>query len=137
MQAHPGWTGAALSPDGSILATSSGDKTVRLWHVSTGECCKTLYGHANRVNAVTFNPNGRLLASGSDDETIRLWDVETGECLKIVRADRLYERMNITGVTGLTQAQKISLKALGAVEDLEQVDTRQRQNSILEKELHR
>jgi hypothetical protein len=28
-----------------------------------------------------------------------------------------FERMNITGVTGLTEAQKASLRALGAVED--------------------
>jgi hypothetical protein len=45
-----------------------------------------------------------------------LWDVETGECLRTLRAERLYEGMNITGVTGLTEAQKATLKALGAVE---------------------
>jgi len=38
------------------------------------------------------------------DETIKLWDVQTGECLKTLRPDRPYERMNITGVTGLTEA---------------------------------
>lgn len=30
--------------------------------------------------------------------------------------NRLYEGMNITGVTGLTEAQKAALRALGAVE---------------------
>ena len=34
-----------------------------------------------------------------------------------LRADRPYERVNITGVTGVTDAQKVVLKALGAVED--------------------
>ena len=45
------------------------------------------------------------------------WDVQTGECLKTLRIDRPYELMNITGVKGLTEAQKATLKALGAVED--------------------
>ncbi len=56
-------------------------------------------------------------ASGSQDETIKLWDVQTGECLKTFRANRPYEGMNITEVTGLNEAQKTRLKALGAVED--------------------
>jgi len=42
--------------------------------------------------------------------------VQTDECLKTLRSDRPYERMNITGVKGLTEAQKATLKALGAVE---------------------
>jgi WD40 repeat protein len=64
---------------------------------------------------VAFNPDGSTLVSGSRDETIKLWDVRTGECFKTLRPDRPYERMNITGVTGLTEAQKASLRALGAV----------------------
>ncbi|HEY9656859.1 MAG TPA: hypothetical protein V6C65_00240, partial [Allocoleopsis sp.] len=59
---------------------------------------------------------GRTLLSGSADETIRLWNVPTGECLKTLRVDRPYEGMNITGVTGITEAQKATLKALGAIE---------------------
>jgi hypothetical protein len=51
------------------------------------------------------------------DSTIKLWDVLTGECLKTLRSKRPYEGMNITGVAGLTEAEKATLKALGAVED--------------------
>jgi hypothetical protein len=43
--------------------------------------------------------------------------IETGECVKTLRSDRPYERMNITGVKGLTNAEIATLKALGAVED--------------------
>jgi WD40 repeat protein len=75
-----------------------------------------LQGHSKRVRSVAFHPEGKILASGSVDETIKLWDVKTGECLKTLRADRPYEGMNITDVTGLTEAQKATLKALGAVE---------------------
>lgn len=52
----------------------------------------------------------------SQDETIRLWDVETGECQEVVRSPRPYENMNVTGITGLTAAQKATLKILDAVE---------------------
>lgn len=38
------------------------------------------------------------------------------EILKTLRADRPYEGMNITGVTGITEAQIATLKALGALE---------------------
>jgi WD40 repeat protein len=58
----------------------------------------------------------QTLASGSADEIIKLWDVQTGKCLKTLRSDRPYEGMNIIGVTGITEAQKATLKALGAVE---------------------
>jgi WD40 repeat protein len=57
-----------------------------------------------------------MLASGSEDETIKLWNIETGICIKTLKAKRLYEGMNITGVTGV---QKTTLKALGAVENQE------------------
>ncbi|NEP61236.1 MAG: hypothetical protein F6K31_30370, partial [Symploca sp. SIO2G7] len=54
--------------------------------------------------------------SGSRDETIKFWDIQTGECLKTLRSPRPYERMKITGVKGVTAAEKASLKALGAVD---------------------
>jgi hypothetical protein len=39
-----------------------------------------------------------------------------GECLKTLGAERPDEGMGVTGVTGLTEAQKATLKTLGAVE---------------------
>ncbi len=106
----------AFSPDGNTLASSSSDQTIRLWEVSTGCCLKILQDHTNRIASITFSPDGQILASGSHDGTIKLWDVQTGECLKMLRSDRPYERINITGVTGLTEAQKASLRALGAID---------------------
>ena len=106
----------AFSPDGQIFAGSGDDSTVGLWEVSTGQCLKTLQGHTDKVWSVAFSSNGQTLVSGSQDETLKIWDVQTGECLKTLKVDRPYEGMNITGVTGLTQAQVAMLKTLGAVE---------------------
>ena len=35
-------TGVAFSPDGAMIASSSGDKSVRVWEVASGECRATL-----------------------------------------------------------------------------------------------
>jgi WD40 repeat protein len=107
----------AFSPDGQILASGNNDRTIRLWDVNTGSCLKILKGHDDRVRSIAFSSVGSLLVSGSEDGTMKLWDVQTSKCLKTLRSDRPYERMNITGVKGLTESQKASLYALGAVEN--------------------
>lgn len=105
-----------FSPNGDLVASVSHDYTLRLWDSQTGECLKVLRGHTNWIWAIAFHPHEQILASGSQDETIRLWDIITGECLQILRSPRPYEGMNIQGVTGLSAAQKATLKILGAVD---------------------
>ena len=55
----------------------------------------------------------RKLASCGDDGAIVLWDIQSGERLQTLRQDCPYERLNITGIEGVTEAQKVSLYALG------------------------
>jgi WD40 repeat protein len=105
----------AFSPDGKTLASCSSDRAVKLWDVCTGKCYQTIEGHANIVWSVAFSPDGQILVSGSQDETIRLWSVKSGECLKVLRAEKPYEGMNITGTTGLTAATMATLQTLGAL----------------------
>lgn len=69
---------AEFSPDGTLLATSGKDQTVRLWDVATGETRRILNGHSNDVNSVTFSPDGRTLATASEDQSVKLWDAATG-----------------------------------------------------------
>ncbi|MCB9457089.1 MAG: protein kinase [Anaerolineaceae bacterium] len=66
----------AFSVDGTLLASGSRDKTIRLWDVATHQAIgNPLNGHTGWVNSVAFNPDGGMLASGSADGTVRLWDV--------------------------------------------------------------
>jgi WD40 repeat protein len=74
------------SQNGQILASSSQDRTIRLWHIATGELLQILSGHLHWVTAVAFipctlpgNQDGHLLVSGSRDRTLRLWDWHTGK----------------------------------------------------------
>ncbi|MGA1409268.1 MAG: NACHT domain-containing protein [Prochlorotrichaceae cyanobacterium] len=116
ISAHDDWVFALnFSPSGNLLASAGGDCKIKIWDRHSGECLKVFTGHTESVLSVAFSPNGKILSSGSSDRTIRLWDVESGECLKVL-SDRLYENMDITGATGLTEAERLNLKTLGAVE---------------------
>ncbi|OWT42609.1 WD domain, g-beta repeat domain-containing protein [Pochonia chlamydosporia 170] len=73
-------TSVAFSHDSKLVASASGDKTIRIWHAETGECTQTLKGHDDWVYSVAFSHDSKLVASASDDKTIRIWHAETGEC---------------------------------------------------------
>lgn len=54
-----------FSPDSKQLASSSHDKTVRLWDISTGAALMTLKGHSHWVYTIVFSPDGEQLASAA------------------------------------------------------------------------
>lgn len=115
LRGHENWVmSVAFHPLGRLLASASADHTLKVWDVQSSECLQTLSGHQNEVWSVAFSFDGQILASGGDDQTLKLWDVNTYDCLKTLRSPKPYEGMNITDVTGLTPAQKSTLKSLGA-----------------------
>jgi WD40 repeat protein len=67
----------AFSPDGSLLATGSGDMRVRLWTLgpSTSELSEEQVLEAG-VNDLSFNVDGDRLAVAVKDRAVLLWNLE-------------------------------------------------------------
>lgn len=117
LKGHDSWVmSVAFSPNGKFVVSGSKDHTVRIWDIQSSKCIQVLHGHIGGIWSVAFMHNNKQVASASEDGSIRLWEIENGLCYKVLRPSKPYEGLSIKAVTGLTEAQKISLKVLGAIE---------------------
>lgn len=104
-----------FSPDGTTLVSGSTDRTVRLWHLASGQCETVLTGHDSLIWSVSWSPDGKILATAGEDGWVRLWSLPQLTPLATFKSDRLYEAMNLDGVTGLSWATLLDLEQLGAI----------------------
>jgi WD40 repeat protein len=100
-----------------VLVSGGGDGMLRWWDLRHGECVRVRKAHQGAVQSLKRSPEGGRLASCGDDGALHVWDLESGERVRTLRRDRPYERLDISGVKGLTEAQRATLRALGAIED--------------------
>lgn len=65
----------AVSPDGSLIASCGGDKTIRIYSLRTHGCISVLEGsHSRTIRCVTWSPSGSHIAAASFDGTVSIWE---------------------------------------------------------------
>jgi len=74
------WT-VRFSRSERVLATGSGDKTVKLWSLDDFTCLKTFEGHTNSVLRVDFLNMGMQLVSAASDGLVKLWNIREESCV--------------------------------------------------------
>jgi len=53
-----------------MIASGSGDKTVRVVRVIDGKIVLEDHGHSSQIASLAFSPDGMMIVSGSGDETV-------------------------------------------------------------------
>nr|XP_010925121.1 transcriptional corepressor LEUNIG isoform X2 [Elaeis guineensis] len=80
-------TDVRFSPSMPRLATSSFDKTVRVWDADNpGYSLRTFTGHSASVMSLDFHPNKEdLICSCDGDGEIRYWSINNGSCARVFK----------------------------------------------------
>jgi WD40 repeat protein/serine/threonine protein kinase len=78
LRGHTGGINSLAFSPGGLLASGSGDTTVRIWDPASARQLALLRGHTAYVLCVTFSPDGKYLASGSTDTTVMVWPMVGG-----------------------------------------------------------
>jgi WD40 repeat protein len=74
LEGHQGFiANVTFSPDGKLLASASGDQTIKLWNTGTWQLEDTLVGHSDEVWSVNFSSDGRRLISSGKDGRVHVW----------------------------------------------------------------
>ncbi|CAI8610227.1 unnamed protein product [Vicia faba] len=82
---HTKWiTDVRFSPSMLFVATSSADKTVKVWSVNNPtHSIRTFMGHTRTVMSLDFHPNKDDLICSCDKREIRYWSIENGSCVGV------------------------------------------------------
>ncbi|MBW4673118.1 MAG: hypothetical protein KME52_03445 [Desmonostoc geniculatum HA4340-LM1] len=75
-----------------MLASSSSDRTVKLWRLDGTEIA-TFRGHTAGLWGLAFSPDGSILASTSGDKTVKLWRLHTSPTPKRLGESSLFKTL--------------------------------------------
>ncbi|XVE98242.1 hypothetical protein REPUB_Repub03eG0088800 [Reevesia pubescens] len=88
LEEHSQWiTDVRFSPSMSRLATSSADRTVRIWDADNpGYSLRTFVGHSTTVASLDFHPTKEdLICSCDNNSEIRYWSIKNGSCAGVFK----------------------------------------------------
>lgn len=80
--------GLMFSPTNAILASSSWDKSVRLWDIFQGKGAVETFPHTHDVLTVVYRPDGKQLACSTLDGHIHFWDPIDGLLMYTIEGRR-------------------------------------------------
>ena len=70
-----GVTDVAFSNTDRVVATGSGDRTIKVWEIRTGKCARTLMGHTGGVTKVGWMKGGTRIISSDSEGVVKVWNV--------------------------------------------------------------
>lgn len=113
---YPVWD-VKFAPIGYYFATSSHDKTARLWATDQYQPLRIFGGHFSDVDVriiskiftiefvlkynlfqcIEFHPNSNYVATGSSDRTVCLWDISSGNHVRVMTGHKVIPLYYNTG----------------------------------------
>ena len=91
-----------------ILASGSGDATIKIWNIEDRSIMSTLYGHTNRVSALC-NVREGVLVSGSLDQSLIIWSKSTPKSSTFSHKQTLTgHKSDIQGIIRLNNREIVS-----------------------------
>ena len=90
------------SSDGTQLVSGGTDGALHWWDLDQSVSPETVQAHKGWVHLLRLSPDGKVVASTEEDGEITLWELHSHRHLVTLRRARPYERLKITGTTGLS-----------------------------------
>ncbi|KAI0347571.1 WD40 repeat-like protein [Trametopsis cervina] len=68
-------------PYGTLIASGSPERVVRMWDPRSGKRIGKLMGHTDNIRAICISEDAKYLLTGSADASVKLWSLATQKCL--------------------------------------------------------
>jgi len=80
---HLGWVrSVAVEPGNAWFATGSGDRTIKIWDLASGQLRLTLTGHIEQVTGLAVSDRHPYMFSVGLDKMVKCWDLEYNKVIR-------------------------------------------------------